>query len=885
MRRLPNPQIQARLSEESLGIQFACDQNPDFGVPFLVAPGVWWVRLPVASKLQAVNVYLLEDSQGLALVDAGVRSAECREALQAALCHPDLESYRLSRVIVTHFHPDHMGLAGELARDGVELWTSRNTWLNCHLLSQNKQLLPLPSEVAFMQRAGLTGIELEAFRRRAGNRYGTLVAPAPDHFVPLVEGQTLTIGQRAWRVATSYGHAAEHITLWSSDCVISGDQILPSIASNLTVPYTEGDVDLVGEWLRSCRRLKERANDELLCLPGHQRPFYGVHARLLQIEQNIEKTLERLLSIVSQPAAALDCAEQVYGRTLASDERRVLLPEVVGMLNHLYFHGQLERTLDSEGVYRYAAISSKASKRDERKNSQLRLTGADALNAPNANCQIAPQDHAIHYASTGNSETDSLLDAAACCSDNSIASRISKLVVVSVLCLSGGGIYLNWNTIRENAAPWLEVTTRYFSQSERLTSEEQAVATIPVETIEAIEQAQAEVPRQFTGIVKPRRASQIGFNRIGVIDEILVERGDQVAADAVLARLNTSLLQANLKAVQAQYRAAEARLAELVAGPRSQTIESARAQVAAAKAEVDLARTSLQRSQRLIDSGAVSKQDLDNARTNVAAKDEALRVLQNGLDELLEGTRSEQVLAQRAQLTELEAAQEQLQVQMQESVLRTPFAATVSERYFDLGAIAGPGIAAFRLIDMESPEVWIGVPPEFISTLRDKHAVQLTIGDKNFPATVKAVLPELDEVTRTNTVIFEVARAQVDENLFGQVARIVLSRKLKQSGFWVPLAALSQGDQGLWALLALEPTADGERFVLRRREVEIVQVDSDRVFVRGTIESGTQLVANGVRRLTPGQHVKLSGNSLSSANDLGNRSVVAETMFNTGLMQ
>ncbi len=259
---------------------------------------------------------------------------------------------------------------------------------------------------------------------------------------------------------------------------------------------------------------------------------------------------------------------------------------------------------------------------------------------------------------------------------------------------------------------------------------------------------------------------------------------------------------------------------------------------------------------RLVSAGAVSKQDLDNARTNAAAKEEALKAIGHNLDELLEGTRSEQVLAQRAQLAELEATQEQLQVQLNESVLRSPFAACVSERFVEPGSVTAPGAPAFRLIDAESPEVWIGVPPEFISTIRSADGVQLTIGDQHYQATVKSVLPEMDETTRTNTVILELQGSDLDNSLFGQVARINLSRKFDLTGFWVPLAALTQGDQGLWALLSLEPTDDAEIFVLKRREVEVVQVDSERAFVRGTINAGTQLVSSGIRRLTQGQQVK-----------------------------
>lgn len=879
MSTIPKSSIQERFKDESQWIQIACDRNPDFGVPLLVAPGVWWVRLPVASSLQAINVYLLEDGKGLTLIDTGVRSTECREALKAAMSHPDVSSHKLNKVIVTHFHPDHIGLAGELARDGVELWTSRTTWLNCQLLSGNKQLLPLAPEVTFMQQAGLTGIELEAFRRRASNRYNSLVAPPPDHYVPLVDGQTITIGQRIWRVAMSYGHAAEHVSLWSDDCVLSGDQILPSISSNLTVPYMESDVDVIGEWLRSCRSLMQMANNEALCLPGHQRPFYGIRSRLTQIEENIRKTLTRLQTIVTQPTAAIDCVEQVYGRAVANDERRLLLPEIVGMLNHLYFHGLLDRSTDHDGVFRYTASTTKRS----RWAGLGKLKGLRATNEStdtNPNVDLSPYNHAIQFDEPIADEPSDEAESKSEYVESSIVSRLSRLMVLAAMCIIGAAIYWKWDIVSVQAKQLLHIKEGPELLSAATTPAQASI--VPVETMQVVHQTQAEVPRQFTGVVKPRRASQVGFNRIGVIEEILVQRGDRVEADTILARLNSNLLKANLKAVQAQYRAAEARLSELIAGPRAQTIESARAQVASAKAELDLARVSFDRAQRLVTAGAVSRQELDNAKTNAAAKEEALKAVRNTLDELLEGTRSEQVLAQRAQLSELEASQEQLQVQLSESVLRSPFSATVSDRFIEPGAVTAPGAPAFRLIDAESPEVWIGVPPDYLSTIRNNNGVALTIGDRSYHATIKSILPELDEVTRTNTVILELHGSVIDNSLFGQVARVELARKLDLAGFWVPLAALTQGDQGLWALLALEPTDETEKFILKRREVEVMQVDSDRAFVRGTVDSGTQLVSSGVRRLTPGQQVKLRSELSESTLTIENVSVAGDVAHNKG---
>lgn len=839
------------------GIQIACEQNPEFGIPMLVAAGIWWVRLPLPSSLQAVNVYLLEDGNGLTLVDTGVKTADCREALDTALKHPAVAAHQLNRIIVTHFHPDHMGLAGDLVCDDVALWTSRTAWLNCQLLSGNKQLLPVPSEVTFMQRAGLTGIELEAFRRHAVNRYSSTVSPPPDYYVPLVHGQTLKIGQRIWRVVASYGHAAEHISLWSEDCVISGDQILPNISSNLTVPYTEHDIDVIGEWLRSCRDLMRIANNQTLCLPGHQRPFYGIRHRLAQVDENVRRTLVRLQTITTQPMAAIDCVEQVYGRTFTNDERRMMLPEVVGMLNHLYFHGLVDRSLDDQGVFRFTAFDAKRGRWGERKRGKNDLV-TQKIDEKGFAADHPPANHAIEFEDAASIDLFGSKEESGDFK-NAISVRKTRFAAMAVIVLILALIFWQRSTAKEI----LQLASQHYLQIGTGVDEVEPSKPelITVDTIELVKRSQVQMPRYFTGVVKPRRISQIGFNRVGIINEILVDRGEQVEADSVLARLDTKLLQANFKAIKAQYNAANARLAELVAGPRAQTIRRAQAQVASARAESELARKSLARVQRLIGIGAVSQQDVDNAQTDLAAKTSTQKSAENALDELLEGTRSEQVTAQRAQLSELEATLEQIQVQLEESVLRAPFTATVSDRFAEAGAVASPGSPAFRLVDSESPEVWIGVPSQFVSTVPRSKQAELTINNQVYRATVKTILPELDDVTRTNTVIFSLTGSGFDSTLFGQVAEIELAREFESEGFWVPTSALVEGDHGLWAVLSVESVEDDNQGVLSRRDVEVVQVDSERAFVRGTLDSGTKIVSRGAQRLTPGQSVNLKSNA------------------------
>lgn len=335
------------------GIQFQFELSKQVGEPVEVAHGVWWIRLPIDSSLDFVNVYALQDGNRLTLVDVGVNSASSIAALDAALASPALAQLPLKRVIVTHFHPDHIGAAGVLAQRGVELWMSRTCWLSCKLLLQTAASAPKTPEVEFMRRAGLLGIELEAYKRQPPHRYQKQVAALPEDFVPLSDGQQLTIGDRSWKVLVGNGHAAEHLTLWSEGLAIVGDQILPSISSNLTVQFTEPQADLVSEWLISCQKLAAVANNQILGLPGHQRPFTGLQNRLALIQSNMQLAMERLLRILTRPSTAMECMEQFHNRNLSADQRKRMLPEIVGFLNHLYRKGEVQKSLTPEGLHVY----------------------------------------------------------------------------------------------------------------------------------------------------------------------------------------------------------------------------------------------------------------------------------------------------------------------------------------------------------------------------------------------------------------------------------------------------------------------------------------------------------------------------------------------------
>ncbi len=866
------------------GIQFQFDDSVGFGQPVEVAEGIWWVKLPIDSSLEFVNVYCLRDGNGLTLIDTGVNGIASQVALESALTSPTLSSLPLKRIIVTHFHPDHIGLAGALAKKyAASVWMSRTCWLSCKLLLETASDLPKKIEIDFMRLAGLSGIELEAYKRQPANRYSQMVSELPEQFMPIIDGQEVAIGNRSWRVMVGHGHAAEHLTLWSESIAIVGDQILPSISANLTVPFTEPEIDLIAEWKASCEKLAIVANNDQLCLPGHQRPYKGILNRLEQIQSNIELALQRLTKLLTRPSSALDCLEQFHNRQLSPEQRKLLLPELVGFLNHLRNRGEADRKINEHGIaifHRVRQLSpvnaTAVSKLKLAMNNEpnLRRDSASPRNEdiPNQSPKVACQDHNMNKPTQDEPkmepvqiETNSMQQDP----ESKVVTQKSEFLnpqrITAAALLAGllGLCWTSWDRLTNIAKMTIQQVEQFSQPEFRIKRSVELTTTItPVSVLRVQQLSSTELPRRFTGILKPQKASEVGFNRIGTMDEILVERGQRIEKNQVIAKLNIASLQANLKAVQAQYKAATARLEEMIAGPRSQTVDAARNQVDAAKAELELAKTSLGRAERLVGVGAVSKQDVDSASTAVKGKQEALKAAQNALDELLAGTRDEQLRAQRAVLSELEAAQEQMRVQLDESVIRAPFTATVSERYLDPGSVCSPGVPVVRLVAVGAPEAWIGLPPEYLSYLSQDGRYTLNVGKRQILAKVKSILPELDAGTRTNTVVFELEGAE-NESLLGQVAEIELSKPISESGFWLPMSAIVKGDQGLWAVLALGDADADKPTKLLKRELEVIHVESERAYVRGTIKDGDRIVVGGLHRLTAGQLVHEAENDAS----------------------
>lgn len=337
---------------ERKGLRYPWPDPPAPGETIEVAEGVLWLRLPLPMALDHVNAYALDDGEGWTLVDPGIDTPACRAALQAVLVGP-LEGRPVTRVLVTHYHPDHIGLAGLLQAWGAELWTTRTSWLFARMLQLDEQPVPVAETLDFWRFAGM---EPDLHGRRALERpfnFADCVYPLPLGFRSIAEGDLIVAGGRRWRVRIGHGHAPDHATLWSEDddLILGGDQLLPSISANLGVYATEPMADPVADWLASCRAFQPLAREEHLVLPGHKLPFRGLPLRLRQMIENHTGALERLRGLLAQgPKSATQCFPALFKRPIGEAEYGLALVEAMAHLNHLLLRDEVTREVE-DGVW------------------------------------------------------------------------------------------------------------------------------------------------------------------------------------------------------------------------------------------------------------------------------------------------------------------------------------------------------------------------------------------------------------------------------------------------------------------------------------------------------------------------------------------------------
>lgn len=332
------------------GIRHPWETPPPEGEAIEIAPGLLWMRLPLPMRLDHVNCYALRDDDGWTLVDTGFDTGRSRAIWQRLLDGP-LVGAPVVRVLATHHHPDHVGLAGWFMAQGAPLLTSRTAWLMARMLALDVQDRPTPEQIAFWQQAGMDPDRLALRAAERPWNAADVTHPLPLGYRRLVEGQDIRLGGRRWRIAMGDGHAPEHVTLWSQDddLVIGGDQLLPGISPNLGVYPTEPGANPVDAWLASCARLAALAEPRHLVLPGHKLPYTGLPQRLAQMAENHESALRRVRdALACEPRTAVGLFDVLFKRRIGDGEYGLALVEAVAHLN----------ALDARGLIRPAGHTS-----------------------------------------------------------------------------------------------------------------------------------------------------------------------------------------------------------------------------------------------------------------------------------------------------------------------------------------------------------------------------------------------------------------------------------------------------------------------------------------------------------------------------------------------
>ncbi len=348
--------------EHELSYPFG-DTLPETGSTMELLPGVRWVRMALPFALDHINLWLLRDEidgkQGWTIVDCGISNDGTRAAWEQVFA-TQLQGLPVLRVIVTHLHPDHIGLAHWLCErwstpeHECRLWMS-GTDYNGARMASNPATASTVITPAFAASHGITDTEaLHQIQTRAGH-YASMVPKVPERFRRLIDGDVIAIGGHGWRCHVGYGHAPEHISLHCDEMgvLISGDMVLPRISTNVGVHENEPEGDPLKRYLDSVERMRALPADALV-LPSHGKPFRGLHTRIDQLKSHHDERFAEVLHACAEaPHSAADLLPVLFKRKLDLHQTTFAMGESIAHLNALWHAGKLVRRVDGDGVHRF----------------------------------------------------------------------------------------------------------------------------------------------------------------------------------------------------------------------------------------------------------------------------------------------------------------------------------------------------------------------------------------------------------------------------------------------------------------------------------------------------------------------------------------------------
>lgn len=354
----PDESLSAPRDNSSRLLDFLVDDAIAPGEAMEVADGVYWLRFALPMKgLDHINLWALKDHDGWVVVDTGIANKESKQIWKTHFTKL-MGGRPIDRVICTHLHPDHTGLAGWLCRKfGAPLLMTRAEYFLCRILAADTGK-PAPDEgVTFYRKAGLTEDQIEMYKMRFGG-FGKAISPMPNAYDRLTDGELGLINGREWKIIIGSGHSPEHACLWCPELNIclTGDQLLPNISSNVSVWPTEPESNPLEDWISSCHKLKSELPEDTLICPAHGLPFKGAHKRLDKLIEHHEKALSRLREFCKTPRLATEVYSVLFRRQINDMNRIMAVGESIAHLNCLKDRGQVIRRLNDAGQFIYMAV-------------------------------------------------------------------------------------------------------------------------------------------------------------------------------------------------------------------------------------------------------------------------------------------------------------------------------------------------------------------------------------------------------------------------------------------------------------------------------------------------------------------------------------------------
>ena len=332
-------------------LEYPFNTLPAIGETLPVAPGVHWIRMPLPFALNHINLWLIEDGDGVAIVDTGYGLDTTRDAWNIIL---DGLGKPVTQIIVTHCHPDHLGLAQWLSeKTGADVTMTHGEFLAGHALWHQLPGYNVPAMLAQFRRHGLDEARCQALDGRC-NAYKRGVPELPSSFRRLHDGDTLAIGGRQWRVITGFGHSPEHASLYceAAEVLISGDMLLPRISTNVSVFAATPNDDPLGRFLDSIRAFRQLPETTVV-LPSHGSPFRNIGLRVDQLVEHHDARCAELLAACTGPRSAGELLGILFPRELDTHQVMFAMGEAIAHLNHLEHKGAVCRFVGNDGILRF----------------------------------------------------------------------------------------------------------------------------------------------------------------------------------------------------------------------------------------------------------------------------------------------------------------------------------------------------------------------------------------------------------------------------------------------------------------------------------------------------------------------------------------------------